>query len=202
MWYNIGMNKEIYIKRFWSKVDKTGGCWLWKNYLNTKGYGLFFNGKTMCRVHRYSYELANGPIPKGMTIDHICHNKDESCSGDNSCLHRRCVNPDHLEAVSHQTNCQRGTSRRKFCKYEHPCGLQYNYGKRQRTCKTCVHLQQKDYRIRNWAQPKPHVPKTHCKRGHPFAGENLYINSLGFQECQTCRQEARLRYQNKQKVMA
>jgi hypothetical protein len=74
---------------FWIKVDKTADCWLWRAAL-TKGYGKF-RGQ---RAHRWSWERARGPIPEGMTIDHLCRN-------------RRCVNPDHMELVSAEENARR-----------------------------------------------------------------------------------------------
>jgi hypothetical protein len=47
-----------------------------------------------------------GDIPTGLTIDHTCHTKD--CDEGVICSHRRCVNPDHLEPVTHQVNLLRG----------------------------------------------------------------------------------------------
>ena len=53
------------------------------------------------------YELVVGPIPEGMTIDHRCHDR-ASCSGGPACLHRRCVNPAHLELATQRDNMLRG----------------------------------------------------------------------------------------------
>lgn len=78
------------------------------------------------RAHRLSYELYVGPIPEGLQIDHTCHNADESCKGGSSCLHRRCVNPAHLEAVTQFVNIMRGKSfsginaRKSHCPKGHP----------------------------------------------------------------------------------
>lgn len=80
-------------ERFWSKVDKTGVCWIWKAYRANTGYGQFGMGSKVLSSHRVSYELANGPIPEGMVIDHKCHD-------------RACVNPDHLRAVSYKQNAE------------------------------------------------------------------------------------------------
>ena len=81
-------------ERFWSYVDKTGACWEWTGGLN-KGYGQINTTRGGTRrnlkAHRVSFELANGPIASGLEIDHICHN-------------RRCVNPEHLRAVTHKQN--------------------------------------------------------------------------------------------------
>jgi hypothetical protein len=72
------------------------GCWLWTGVeRNGKGYGrFFFDGKNRL-AHRWSYEHFKGPIPKGLELDHLCRV-------------RGCVNPDHLEAVTHKENVLRG----------------------------------------------------------------------------------------------
>lgn len=79
------------LDRFWNKVEKTATCWLWTGSL-TDGYGAFRPAKHRGMLaHRFSYELAHGPIPNGLEICHICDNP-------------RCVRPDHLFAGSHDTN--------------------------------------------------------------------------------------------------
>jgi hypothetical protein len=80
-------------ERFWAKVNKTDGCWNWAGSTTHNGYGDFQNGGKTLRSHRVSYEWANGPIPDGMQIDHICHN-------------RRCVNPEHLRTVTPKQNSE------------------------------------------------------------------------------------------------
>ena len=77
--------------RFWAKVDTSGSCWLWRAQRNPKGYGRFDIGGTPAYAHRVAYELINGPIPDGLEVDHLCWNPS-------------CVNPEHLRAVSPQTN--------------------------------------------------------------------------------------------------
>ena len=95
--------------RLWAKVRKTDTCWLWTG-ATTKGYGVIGLGgrkEGLDAVHRVSYRLSIGPIPEGKELDHLCHNADKSCPG-NECAHRRCVRPSHLEAVTHQVNVRRG----------------------------------------------------------------------------------------------
>lgn len=79
------------------------GCWLWAGHTNSGGYGVYTPpGGKQVRAHRYAYELRHGEIPEGMTIDHVCHGPD--CMQGYLCLHRRCVNPDHLAVVTLSEN--------------------------------------------------------------------------------------------------
>ena len=97
---------------FWAKVHKTETCWFWTGGQTSHGYGSFpLNGGSV-PAHRYAYELANGAIPPGKQLDHLCRN-------------RACVRPDHLEAVSQRVNLLRGETivaaqaRQRHCKRGH-----------------------------------------------------------------------------------
>jgi len=74
--------------KFRQRVDMSGDCWEWLGTKNQYGYGLTTTNK---KAHRFAYELDNGPIPDGMIIDHMCHN-------------RGCVKPAHLRVVTHKQN--------------------------------------------------------------------------------------------------
>lgn len=86
-----GSRRKTPEERFWSKVEKTDGCWNWTAYIMPQGYGrMNVNGK-LVMVHRLAYEFAKGPVPEGMEVDHVC-------------FHRACVNPDHLRLTTHKQN--------------------------------------------------------------------------------------------------
>lgn len=77
------------------EVEKQTGCWLWQGSKISTGYGnLRVNGKYVL-AHRYMYELVKGKIPNGLELDHLCRN-------------HLCINPTHLETVTHAENCRRG----------------------------------------------------------------------------------------------
>jgi hypothetical protein len=149
---NIGRAKSPE-ERFWKRVTKTDTCWLWDKG-RPDGYAQFQPSKrlkTRIQVHRFSYQTLVGPIPYGMTLDHLCHTNDLTCRGGPSCLHRRCVNPDHLEPVPMPVNTLRGRSawaenaRKTVCLRGHD---NWVHTKRQRTCLTCAALRAKQYRQR------------------------------------------------------
>ena len=85
------------LERFLDKIEFTESCWLWKAAMLQNGYGTFgvptvdpHRHRTVL-VHRYSYELFVGPIPRSLVIDHMCRV-------------RHCVNPDHLRIVTRRIN--------------------------------------------------------------------------------------------------
>jgi len=78
--------------RFWSKVDKTGDCWLWTAAQNRHGYGDFYVSRTFhTMAHRFSWALHYGPIPEGLFVCHRCDTP-------------LCVRPDHLFVGTTQDN--------------------------------------------------------------------------------------------------
>jgi hypothetical protein len=126
-------------ERFWSKVEKTGTCWLWTGPTKPDGYAEFGNGRSR-RVHRLAYEDSVGPIPAGLVLDHRCHSNDAGCPGGPTCLHRRCVNPAHLEPTSTRENIHRGRgitaelAQRTACREGHDLELMNNGVRRCREC--------------------------------------------------------------------
>jgi hypothetical protein len=88
-----------------------GDCWYWTKKLNEKGYGRFTADGRNRAAHKWLWEYINGPVPPGLELDHLCHHEDLECPGGNACLHRRCVNPAHLEPVEPIVNNERRLAR-------------------------------------------------------------------------------------------
>lgn len=93
--------KKTAAERFQEKTRLApSGCVEWTAGTNGVGYGMFFvewagGANVKVLAHRWAYEQTKGPIPDGLHIDHLCRNP-------------RCVNPDHLEAVTQRENTLRG----------------------------------------------------------------------------------------------
>jgi hypothetical protein len=101
-------------ERFLAKVslDETTGCWLWTGAITGVGYGvLSFEGRKY-NAHKMAYRHWTGEVPEGLQLDHLCRV-------------RHCVNPAHLEPVTHRENSLRGTGAparnavKTHCKHGH-----------------------------------------------------------------------------------
>ncbi len=135
------MTGEVTIERFRKKyVVNLEGCWLWTGSVGKTGYGRL--GGPGTSAHRRSYMMAVGPIPDGLELDHLCRV-------------RCCVNPDHLEPVTHQENVRRGISGHleratTHCPKGHPYDDKNTYhtpaGKRD--CRECRRAASLRYRRR------------------------------------------------------
>ena len=121
------------VDRFMAKVrvDHESGCWIWIAARWPDGYGAFRSGDRKVRAHRWSYVHHKGPIPDGLILDHLCRNPS-------------CVNPYHLEAVTHQTNTLRGIgpaaihAKKTHCDHGHEFTPENTYrGKFGRSCRRC-----------------------------------------------------------------
>lgn len=88
--------------RKWTFQDRTegkylvteSGCWEWQGARQDRGYGVLTVLGYQIRTHRYFYESLVGPVPDGLELDHLCRNPP-------------CVNPEHLEPVTHAENMRR-----------------------------------------------------------------------------------------------
>ena len=131
------------IIRFLKKIEVKGSCWEWTASKFTDGYGSFNLKGKIKGAHRISYELFKEKISKDLTVDHLCRN-------------RKCVNPNHLEAVTNQENCRRGLTgynnaqiKRTHCPKGHPLAepnlLKFGIKKGWRQCKQCHYEWQHEY---------------------------------------------------------
>lgn len=174
--------------RFWAKVDVRGpnDCWPWRGTVQVHGYGQIGaggnRGKTL-KSHRVAYELTHGPIPPGMTIDHMCHNGSACLERLAACRHRRCCNPAHLEIATQGDNVRRAKGRLTHCAKGHPWDEANTRWTTTgtRICRQCNLDWQRDQR--RAAGILPYGAATHCKRGHPFDSPNA---RNGHGECQAC----------------
>lgn len=116
------------IDRIMQRVERSGECWLWTGHLDRYGYGQISVNNHREKVHRAAYEAFVGLIPDGLVIDHTCRV-------------RRCVNPAHLEPVTHAENVRRGTpanSLKTHCPQGHAYDDANTYrGAGRRDCRTC-----------------------------------------------------------------
>ena len=124
------------------ELDPDTGCWLWTGKIGrtgdvVRGY-LSINNRTTL-AYRASYEAFIGPIPEGLELDHLCRRP-------------LCVNPKHLEPVTHAENQRRGRGSVTHCIRGHAFDdkntvILHNkaLGKTQRTCRICLNARAKDY---------------------------------------------------------
>lgn len=76
--------------RYFTKLRSVDDCWVWTGEVHDRGYGRYNKKK----VHRLAWEFFRGPIPQGLTIDHLCRVK-------------LCCNPDHMDVVPASVNVSR-----------------------------------------------------------------------------------------------
>lgn len=112
---------------FWSQVEITDDCWLWRGAKTPAGYGQVRQANRQKLVHRVAYEWLVGPIPQGLVLDHLCEI-------------RVCIRPDHLEPVTQQVNIERARGKLTTCPHGHPLDGYCRNGTARaarRYCKTC-----------------------------------------------------------------
>lgn len=118
------------------------GCILWMAAISTGpkgGYGAFWDGVRQIRAHIFAWEQANGPVPEGLELDHLCRVT-------------ACVNPAHLEPVTHAENRRRAAVAMTHCKRGHEFTAENTYPYRGwRICRTCNNWRKREWKARKRA---------------------------------------------------
>lgn len=184
---------EEYKARFWGKVsgDRPEECWEWLAGKNSKNYGYFWiNGKSV-QTHQLAYNWLVGPVPDGLELDHLCRNTI-------------CCNVNHLEPVLRLENQRRSPltlAGKNIIKTHCPKGHPYagdnllittNGG---RACKKCIseratakYWEKKAKRI----FVRKDMKREACPLGHPYSGDNLYVDPRGHRHCRACSVVSRI----------
>lgn len=146
------------LENFLTKIEMVteSGCWIWTGHIDRGGYARLNTWDYERRVkgpllsaHRFSYETFVGPIPEGMGLDHLCRV-------------RCCVNPRHLEPVTHRENVMRGLAptvsrvaaiaaklARTHCKWGHPFTREnVRIYRNRRNCIACSNNRRRERRAR------------------------------------------------------
>ena len=143
-YYAVGLCRSHYDKRRKLRrkppvpvryLPDENGCWIWRWYVHSSGYGMLRSGGKARYAHRVVYEQLRGPVPEGLELDHLCRV-------------RRCVNPDHLEPVTRSENLRRSpitfagrNARKTHCIRGHEFTPENTLMTRNgRNCITCAHL--------------------------------------------------------------
>ena len=120
------MPTPIGFDRLIERIEITPTCWLWTGCTGGPGYGQVAIGGKKIYTHRLAYFLSRGEMPE--EIDHLCKRK-------------LCMNPDHLESVTHRENLLRSTSistinrAKRACPHGHKYDIQKKCG--SRACRQC-----------------------------------------------------------------
>jgi len=140
-------NRPHTVESLMALTRPDGDCMIWQGTARVNGYGVTVYMGKQTTTHRIMYQLHTGqPVPDGVEVDHICNN-------------RRCINPAHLQAVSHTENMRLARERRTTCRAGHEWNDDNTYitfikrkqgGLReQRYCRVCRAIAQQNFRERS-----------------------------------------------------
>lgn len=145
---------------FMRRVEMDGTCWIWTGRRNAAGYGQLEAGGRPWKAHRYVYTQVKGPIPDGLTLDHLCRRP-------------ACVNPDHLQPVSMAENLRRAEANRIIDRVE---------------SLSVAAVALRAPAATRGVDGRPNSRKVECPKGHPYDDENTLHVKEG-RRCRTCRRE-------------
>lgn len=176
--------------RFWSKVRvDDAGCWRWVAAHDEFGYARFGWLGHNRHAHRVCYERLVGPVPPGLELDHLCRVRD-------------CVNPSHMEAVTHHVNMVRSLAPTIVTMHAGVClrGHAYVPGA---PCRECARLNEAAFRrrrgVRTREQRKADALARGCAHGHDWTPENTYVYR-GWRHCRACARMKRAKARSREDV--
>lgn len=168
----------------WAKriLITDGGCWDWTGRLSADGYASC-HAREGSRVHRVLWIRENGLVPDGMELDHTCRR-------------RACVNPAHLEPVTHLENHRRSAVGKlteadviEIRRSSEPTeilagryGVTYVTAYQARVGISWAAVDAKAVPFPSKARPRP----SHCGAGHEFTPENTRVEKYGKRKCRRC----------------
>lgn len=149
-------------------------CWLWAGLRYGGGHGKVYigykNGKTLATsAHIMMYENFVGEVPEGLELDHLCETP-------------LCINPDHLEPVTHRENTLRHYRRQTHCKLGHELTEATTRWKRRRAnisagnptgvyrcCRECIRISDRKQKQRLRHDKPVFPPEVERNGGEPSA---------------------------------
>lgn len=158
------MNSE---ERFWARVEVVGACLLWRGRLDHHGYGRHAVGTKYVAAHRFAFESAQRPVPDGYELDHLCRTP-------------ACVNPEHLDVVSHRENMLRGETfaaeqaRRTHCPQGHAlAGSNLIRYRDHRQCRECTQARRRTPEMRAYMRAWLRRWRSAKRNGRFFAASEI-----------------------------
>lgn len=175
------------IKRFEARFDATDAdaCWPVQGKAAREGYAQLRVDRlrnVYIQAHRFAYQLYVGPIPDGLVLDHACHNRDLACPGGDTCPHRRCVNPAHLEPVTQRENIRRSSltnGHKTHCTKGHPYDEENTFIRKngKRGCRACRTVSSRRYHEKQHVAEK--ALKSSTENGEAYPGNQNSITDPG-----------------------
>lgn len=152
----LGHSPSDLPERFGRRIVVTDeGCWVFGGAKSSNGYGSVGYQRRVWSAHKLAYTLLVGPVPDGLSIDHVCHNRADDCAGGRTCRHRPCCNPDHLEAVPQALNNLRSPNSlhgATHCPMGHSYDDAYVRPNGRRECRACRDEKRSSYYPRERAR--------------------------------------------------